>query len=225
MCCYWDLASPPCVKFLARSAAATRHCVLYTGAVAARLRVYDSSICFICAHLASGENEGDELKRNYDYSEIVRRGQFPPDSASLDPETSFNGAQNNAQQVLLVLAGPDALSRGERFLTGCFTCYAGQGCIAACCRPKIAHGHQRYSLCIMDPVAVPYLHLLLHLRGARCSCGMLSCCGHDHVDDCRRCKECFSVSWKRLQKIGHPGQDRAPQLWSGQCTAALCVHA
>lgn len=62
------------------------------GAVAARLRVYDSGICFVCSHLSSGENEGDELKRNYDYSEIVRRGQFPPDSAVLDPETSISGS-------------------------------------------------------------------------------------------------------------------------------------
>ncbi|KAL0027397.1 hypothetical protein WJX79_008379 [Trebouxia sp. C0005] len=70
------------------------------GAVAARLRVYDSGICFICSHLSSGENEGDELKRNYDYSEIVRRGQFPPDSAVLDPETSISaspGADSTCQ--------------------------------------------------------------------------------------------------------------------------------
>ena len=73
--------------------------VMHVGAVAARLRVYDSGICFVCAHLASGENEGDELKRNYDYSEIVRRGQFPPDSASLDPDTAFSGASETASQV------------------------------------------------------------------------------------------------------------------------------
>lgn len=72
---------------------------LHAGAVAARLRVYDSGICFVCAHLASGENEGDELKRNYDYSEIVRRGQFPPDSASLDPDASFSGASGHTSQV------------------------------------------------------------------------------------------------------------------------------
>ena len=77
--------------------------MLCAGAVAARLRLYDSGICFVCAHLASGENEGDELKRNYDYSEIVRRGQFPPDSASMDPETSFSGASETALQVCIYL--------------------------------------------------------------------------------------------------------------------------
>lgn len=67
-----------------------------TGAVAVRLRAYDSGLCFICAHLASGEAEGDELKRNYDYSEIVRRGQFPQDTASLDPESDINGSSSPA---------------------------------------------------------------------------------------------------------------------------------
>lgn len=66
--------------------------------------MYDSGLCFVCAHLASGENEGDELKRNYDYSEIVRRGQFPPDSASLDPDTAFSGASETASQVRIVFA-------------------------------------------------------------------------------------------------------------------------
>ena len=57
------------------------------GAVAARLRVYDTGLCLVAAHLSSGEGEGDELRRNYDYSEIVRRAAFPPDSsASVDPE-------------------------------------------------------------------------------------------------------------------------------------------
>ena len=58
---------------------------LRAGAVACRLRLYDMALCLLSAHLSSGENEGDELKRNYDYSEIVRRGAFPADVAALDP--------------------------------------------------------------------------------------------------------------------------------------------
>lgn len=50
------------------------------GCIAMRLRVYDTGVAFICAHLSSGESEGDELKRNYDYTEIIRRLQFPPDT-------------------------------------------------------------------------------------------------------------------------------------------------
>ncbi|KAL3153090.1 Heat shock 70 kDa protein A [Trebouxia sp. C0009 RCD-2024] len=86
------------------------------GAVAARLRVYDSGICFVCAHMASGENEGDELKRNYDYSEIVRRGQFPPDSASLDPETSFSAASDTLPQASADGRGPGQWGSQRGFL-------------------------------------------------------------------------------------------------------------
>ena len=51
------------------------------------MRVFDSGVCFIAAHLSSGENEGDELKRNYDYSEIIRRGAFHGDGGALDPDS------------------------------------------------------------------------------------------------------------------------------------------
>lgn len=58
------------------------------GAVTARLRVFDTGLALVVAHLSSGEADGDELRRNYDYSEIMRRAAFPPDSAmSLDPDT------------------------------------------------------------------------------------------------------------------------------------------
>ncbi len=59
----------------------------FTGAVTIRMRVFDSGVCFIAAHLSSGENEGDELKRNYDYSEIIRRGAFHGDGGALDPDS------------------------------------------------------------------------------------------------------------------------------------------
>ncbi|KAK9821522.1 hypothetical protein WJX74_007052 [Apatococcus lobatus] len=55
------------------------------GAVAVRLRVHDSGLLFISSHLSSGEHEGDELKRNYDYSEIIRRGYFADEFSALDP--------------------------------------------------------------------------------------------------------------------------------------------
>lgn len=63
-----------------------------TGAVAARFRIFDSGLTIIASHLSSGEQEGDELKRNYDYSEIVRRAQFPPDSSPLEPDSLQAGA-------------------------------------------------------------------------------------------------------------------------------------
>ena len=67
------------------------------GAVAARMRVFDSGVTIIAAHLSSGEQEGDELKRNYDYSEIVRRGQFPPDGSALEPDSLQAGGPSDVK--------------------------------------------------------------------------------------------------------------------------------
>ena len=61
------------------------HQIHVAGAVAVRLRVHDSGLLFISSHLSSGEHDGDELKRNYDYSEIVRRGYFADEFSALDP--------------------------------------------------------------------------------------------------------------------------------------------
>uniref|UniRef100_A0ACD5TYJ9 Uncharacterized protein n=1 Tax=Avena sativa TaxID=4498 RepID=A0ACD5TYJ9_AVESA len=36
-----------------------------------------TSLCFVCTHLASGEKDGDELRRNSDVSEILKRTRFP----------------------------------------------------------------------------------------------------------------------------------------------------
>jgi len=61
------------------------------GAVAVRMRIYDTSLCLINAHLSSGEAEGDKLKRHSDYLEILRRGFFPPDSYAGEPHASLPG--------------------------------------------------------------------------------------------------------------------------------------
>ena len=34
------------------------------------MRVHDSGVCLVAAHLSSGQAEGDELRRNYDYAEV-----------------------------------------------------------------------------------------------------------------------------------------------------------
>lgn len=45
------------------------------GAVAIRFRLKSSSLCFVCAHFAAGQNQVKE--RNDDYAEITRKIQFP----------------------------------------------------------------------------------------------------------------------------------------------------
>ncbi|KAK8970671.1 Type I inositol 1,4,5-trisphosphate 5-phosphatase CVP2 [Platanthera guangdongensis] len=46
------------------------------GCIAMSMTIHRTSICFICSHLASGEKEGDELRRNSDVTEILKSTQF-----------------------------------------------------------------------------------------------------------------------------------------------------
>ncbi|ESW23942.1 hypothetical protein PHAVU_004G089300 [Phaseolus vulgaris] len=46
------------------------------GSISISMSIHQTLFCFICTHLTSGEKEGDELKRNADVHEILRRTQF-----------------------------------------------------------------------------------------------------------------------------------------------------
>ena len=50
------------------------------GAVAARLRVHDAPLAVVCAHLASGDGEGDAARRSADAADVLRRCTFPTDA-------------------------------------------------------------------------------------------------------------------------------------------------
>ena len=52
------------------------------GGVAVRARVYDTWVCFVCAHLAAHESEVD--RRNTDYREINSRLVFPEAPLGID---------------------------------------------------------------------------------------------------------------------------------------------
>ncbi|KAH8507791.1 hypothetical protein H0E87_010089 [Populus deltoides] len=47
------------------------------GCISISMSLHQTSFCFVCSHLASGEKEGDELKRNADVAEILKSTQFP----------------------------------------------------------------------------------------------------------------------------------------------------
>ncbi|XP_062221982.1 type I inositol polyphosphate 5-phosphatase 5-like [Phragmites australis] len=47
------------------------------GCIAMSMTLHQTSICFVCCHLASGEKEGDEVRRNSDVAEILKSTQFP----------------------------------------------------------------------------------------------------------------------------------------------------
>ncbi|KAG0468016.1 hypothetical protein HPP92_017344 [Vanilla planifolia] len=46
------------------------------GCISVSMTLYRTSFCFICSHLASGEKEGDELRRNSDVIEILKNTEF-----------------------------------------------------------------------------------------------------------------------------------------------------
>lgn len=46
------------------------------GCISVSMSLHQTSLCFVCSHLASGEKEGDELKRNSDVVEILKNTQF-----------------------------------------------------------------------------------------------------------------------------------------------------
>ncbi|KAK3011660.1 hypothetical protein RJ639_010673, partial [Escallonia herrerae] len=52
-------------------------CLGNKGCISISLCFQQTSFCFVCSHLASGEKEGDELRRNLDVIEIIRNTQFP----------------------------------------------------------------------------------------------------------------------------------------------------
>lgn len=41
------------------------------------MSVHQTTFCFVCTHLTSGEKEGDELRRNADVMEILKKSRFP----------------------------------------------------------------------------------------------------------------------------------------------------
>ncbi|XP_010242089.1 PREDICTED: type IV inositol polyphosphate 5-phosphatase 9-like [Nelumbo nucifera] len=52
-------------------------CLGNKGSVSVRFYLHETSFCFVCGHLASGEKEGDEKHRNSNAAEILSRTSFP----------------------------------------------------------------------------------------------------------------------------------------------------
>ncbi|KAK6929926.1 hypothetical protein RJ641_004020 [Dillenia turbinata] len=47
------------------------------GSISVSMVFHQTSFCFVCTHLTSGQKEGDELRRNSDVIEILRKTRFP----------------------------------------------------------------------------------------------------------------------------------------------------
>ncbi|KAK9067604.1 hypothetical protein SSX86_011715 [Deinandra increscens subsp. villosa] len=65
------------------------------GSISISMSLHETSFCFICSHLTSGQKEGDELRRNCDVMEIMRKTRF-----SRDQETGDDYEKNSPQTIL-----------------------------------------------------------------------------------------------------------------------------
>uniref|UniRef100_A0A1J3JT24 Type I inositol 1,4,5-trisphosphate 5-phosphatase CVP2 n=1 Tax=Noccaea caerulescens TaxID=107243 RepID=A0A1J3JT24_NOCCA len=57
------------------------------GSISISMSLHETSLCFVCTHLTSGEREGDEVRRNLDVTEILKRTRFSRSSKDSRPET------------------------------------------------------------------------------------------------------------------------------------------
>ncbi|CAL4953962.1 unnamed protein product [Urochloa decumbens] len=51
-------------------------CLGNKGCISVSMTLHETSFCFVCSHLASGQKEGDEFRRNSDVLEILRLTMF-----------------------------------------------------------------------------------------------------------------------------------------------------
>ncbi|KAE8685518.1 Type I inositol 1,4,5-trisphosphate 5-phosphatase CVP2 [Hibiscus syriacus] len=62
------------------------------GSISISMSLHRTSFCFVCSHLTSGQKEGDELRRNFDVMEILRKTRFSRDHGT--------GYDNSPQTIL-----------------------------------------------------------------------------------------------------------------------------
>ncbi|KAJ8466742.1 hypothetical protein OPV22_029294 [Ensete ventricosum] len=68
-------------------------CMGNKGSTSVSMTLHRTTFCFVCTHLASGERDGDEVRRNSDVMEIMKRTRFPlargriPGAAPRCPQT------------------------------------------------------------------------------------------------------------------------------------------
>ncbi|XP_059073148.1 type IV inositol polyphosphate 5-phosphatase 7 [Cryptomeria japonica] len=60
------------------------------GSIAISMLFHQTSFCFVCTHLTSGEKEGDEIRRNSDVMEIIKKTHFPQIDKILPKKTPEN---------------------------------------------------------------------------------------------------------------------------------------
>ncbi|KAK1304286.1 Type I inositol 1,4,5-trisphosphate 5-phosphatase 2 [Acorus calamus] len=57
------------------------------GSVSISMSVFQTWLCFVCSHLASGQKDGDQQRRNSNVYDILQRTHFPPGIDGDHPQT------------------------------------------------------------------------------------------------------------------------------------------
>ncbi|KAK6244827.1 hypothetical protein QUC31_011236 [Theobroma cacao] len=70
------------------------------GSISISMTLYQTTFCFVCTHLTSGEKEGDEIRRNSDVAEILRRTRFSQSFRDLLKRTRFFNSYRDLRQPL-----------------------------------------------------------------------------------------------------------------------------
>uniref|UniRef100_A0A3Q7I858 Inositol polyphosphate-related phosphatase domain-containing protein n=1 Tax=Solanum lycopersicum TaxID=4081 RepID=A0A3Q7I858_SOLLC len=60
------------------------------GSISVSMMLHQTSFCFVCTHLTSGQKEGDELRRNADFMEIIKKTRFPRVSGADEEKSPEN---------------------------------------------------------------------------------------------------------------------------------------
>ena len=93
ICCYYNIDYLACFDFsplLLQYRLLNMLSFFMQGSILISMWLHHTTFCFICFHLISGEKEGDELRRNSDVMEILRKTRFPQVRGAADvksPET------------------------------------------------------------------------------------------------------------------------------------------
>ncbi|KAL0389481.1 UNVERIFIED_CONTAM: Type I inositol polyphosphate 5-phosphatase 4 [Sesamum calycinum] len=85
------------------------------GSISISMSLHQTSFCFICSHLTSGEKDGDELRRNSDVMEILRKTRFPRVHGMGDENSPQTILEHECDRILWYGRGLQQLSyvRGE----------------------------------------------------------------------------------------------------------------
>ncbi|KAF8388091.1 hypothetical protein HHK36_026757 [Tetracentron sinense] len=85
------------------------------GSISISMSLHQTTFCFVCSHLTSGQKDGDELRRNSDVMEILRKTRFPRVHGMGDEKSPETIHEHECDRILWYGRGLHQLSyvRGE----------------------------------------------------------------------------------------------------------------